>query len=65
MRLTIIQSSLCGLIHRALFINAGMSLCLCLYDNGKWKMLQNEVGLLDRLSFLLLMQEWALVGGNV
>jgi len=29
-------------------------------ENGKWKMLENEVGLLGQLSFLWLMQEWAL-----
>jgi hypothetical protein len=34
-------------------------------ENGKWKMPQNEVGFLGQLSFLWLMQEWALVGRNV
>jgi hypothetical protein len=45
MRLTIIQSSLCSLIHSALFIKLAYSSIYTreLYDNGKWKMLQNEV----------------------
>jgi hypothetical protein len=58
MWLTIIQSSLCGLIHSALFIMLP-SLRPCLYDNGKWKTLENEVGLLGKLSFLWLMWAWA------
>ena len=68
---TIIQSTLCGLMHRAVFIMLArisvsfFSLCLYLYDNGKWKMLQNEVGLLGQLSFLWMMQAWGLLERNI
>jgi hypothetical protein len=44
-----------------LVYNAGTYLSLSLYtrvlcDNGKWKMLQNEVGLLGQLSSLWLLE---------